>query len=128
MQFIMIRLPAAVWSPVHITLEGIGREAPLATAFSRPATIARINFAKAAESAGLAATTNRVLARFLCAGGFFSAMLHQFLSAETIQIPEESVLLFFLAVLFLSHGCKLLDCQKYVNANSTCFGYLRYPR
>ena len=45
-------------------------------------------------------------------------MLHQFLSAETIQIPEESVLLFFLVVLFLSHSCKLLDSQKYVNTNS----------
>jgi hypothetical protein len=45
-------------------------------------------------------------------------MLHQFLPAETIQVPEESVLFIFPGVLFLSHGCKVLDSPSYVNTNS----------
>jgi hypothetical protein len=44
-------------------------------------------------------------------------MLHQFLPSETIQVPEEGVLFIFLGVLFLSHDCKLLDSQDYVNAD-----------
>ena len=42
-------------------------------------------------------------------------MLHQFLSAETIQVPEESVLFIFLGGLFLSHNCTVLDLQPDVN-------------
>jgi len=45
-------------------------------------------------------------------------MLHQFLAAETIQIPEESILLIFLVILFLSHSCNLPDSYGSVNANS----------
>jgi hypothetical protein len=42
-------------------------------------------------------------------------VLHQFLSAETIQIPEEGILLNFLGVLFLRHSCTLLESESYVN-------------
>ena len=45
-------------------------------------------------------------------------MLHQFFSAETIQVSEEGALFIFLVVLFLGHNCKLLDSQQYVNTNS----------
>jgi hypothetical protein len=45
-------------------------------------------------------------------------MLHQFFSAETIQVPEECVLLIFLGVFFLGHHCKLPDAWEYVNPNS----------
>jgi hypothetical protein len=44
-------------------------------------------------------------------------MLHQFFSAETVQVPEECVLFLVLGVLFLSHHWKLPDSQSYVNAN-----------
>jgi hypothetical protein len=69
-----------------------------------------------AGSVGFATTApNRVLAGFSCSCGFFSAMLHQFLSAEAIQVPEETVLFSFLGVLFLSHDCTILDSNSYVN-------------
>lgn len=38
-------MPAAVWSQVHIILEGVGRKASLAKAFSRPTAIAGTNLA-----------------------------------------------------------------------------------
>jgi hypothetical protein len=59
--------------------------------------------------AGPSATADTVLARFLSSRGFLGTVLHQFLSAETIQISEEGILAKFLGVLFLKHGCTLLE-------------------
>jgi hypothetical protein len=42
-------------------------------------------------------------------------MLHQFLSAETIQVSEERALFIFLGTLFLGHDSTVLDSQLYVN-------------
>jgi hypothetical protein len=47
-------------------------------------------------------------------------MLHQFLSAETIQVPEESVLFIILGFLFLGHVCTVLDSHPYVNGDTGC--------
>ena len=63
----------------------------------------------AIASTGPSATPDGVLARFLSSGGFFGTVLHQFLSAETIQTSEEAILPKFLAVLFLRHGRTLLE-------------------
>jgi hypothetical protein len=42
-------------------------------------------------------------------------VLHQFLSAETVQVSEEGVFLGFLGVLFLGHNCTVLETQPHVN-------------
>src|SRR5579863_4702759 len=79
-------MPAPVWCQVRITRAWVGLEALLFMAFSltRPYDQGQL-CPQGAVSAGPAAAANGVLARFLCACGFFGAMLHQFLPAETIQ-------------------------------------------
>ena len=63
------------------------------------------------ELAALAApAANGVLTRFLCARGFFGAMLHRFLPAETIQASEEWV-----PFVFLGHDRTVGDLPPYVN-------------
>ncbi len=42
-------------------------------------------------------------------------MLHQFLSAETIQVSEEWILFVFLGILFLGHDRTVRDLPPYVN-------------
>ena len=39
----------------------------------------------------------------------FGTVLHQFFSAEAIQVPKESTLLGFPGVLFLSHSCTVTE-------------------
>jgi hypothetical protein len=49
-------------------------------------------------------------------------MLHQFLSAETIQVSEVGVLFIFLGFLFLGHSCTVLDPRPCVNGGAGCYG------
>ncbi len=56
-----------------------------------------------------------MLARFLGARGFFSALLHQFFSAESIQVSEECVLLIFLGFLIFGHACTVREPRPHVN-------------
>ena len=42
-------------------------------------------------------------------------MLHQFLSAETVQVSKEGLLFSFLGVLFLSHICTVIEASSCVN-------------
>jgi len=77
------------------------------------ATISRRS--EASASARLAAAADGVFAGFLVSRGLFGAVLHQFLSAETIQVSQERILLKVFGSLFLSHSCTLLEWRPRVN-------------
>jgi hypothetical protein len=55
-------------------------------------------------------------------------MLHQFLSAETVQVSEEGVLFIFLVFIFLSHECTVLCSLPLVNTQPLESRFLFAPK